>query len=233
MAELFYIDHEPRENFSLSEDEARHLVKVLRYREGDRIQFTDGKGSLFTAELISARYDDCRLSLRDTVRHSGQRAYSLHVAIAPTKNTDRFEWFLEKATEIGVSRITPMICQHSERRDLKTDRFQKILVSAMKQSYQTYLPLLNEPMEFRQVLDVKAEQRLIAHLDSEQPVSLRDACHPGGSVLILIGPEGDFSLEELQHAGQSGFRCVSMGPTRLRTETAGIMACSVISTLNN
>ncbi|MFM2135039.1 MAG: hypothetical protein RL021_439 [Bacteroidota bacterium] len=232
MRELFYTVEPFSDTVRLSEEEARHLVRVLRYDIGDRIQLTDGKGRLVTAVLTDTDYRHCTANVEEIKEEYGRRPYRLHVGIAPTKSTDRLEWFLEKATEFGIDEITPIICRHSERKDLRTERLQKILLSAMKQSYQTYLPVLNEPLPFEKAITLESSQKFICHLEEENPVSLKDACVTGGSHFVMIGPEGDFDERELAAAGSKGFRCVSLGPTRLRTETAGVAVCCTYSLLH-
>lgn len=232
MSELFYTLEPLSDTVLLSEEEARHLVKVLRYGIGDRIHLTDGKGRLVTAILTDTQYTRCTAKVVETQEAYGQRPYRLHIGIAPTKNTDRLEWFLEKATEFGIDEITPILCRHSERKDLRTDRLQKILLSAMKQSFQTYLPVLNEPVHFGEIISSRSGQQFICHLEEQHPVSLKSACQPGGEHLVLIGPEGDFDERELEAAKANGFRCVSLGPTRLRTETAGVAVSCMYSLLH-
>jgi len=232
MSELFYTPEPVSETVRLSEEEARHLVKVLRYKVGDRIHFTDGKGSMVTAVLTDTNYSNCTARVEQVIRDFGKRPYRLHIAIAPTKNTERLEWFLEKATEFGVDEITPIICRHSERKDLRTDRLQKILLSAMKQSFQANLPVLNAPVPFGEILKQSAGQKFICHLEKEDPTALRNACTQGGDHLVLIGPEGDFDPQEIAAAKAGGFRCVSLGMTRLRTETAGVAVCCMYSVLH-
>lgn len=231
MAEFFYIDGPAEGIIRLPQEEARHLVKSLRKGVGDEIRFTDGKGTLYTAVIEVDDYTDFSARITGSEFGHGRRPYALTIAIAPTKNTDRFEWFVEKATEIGVDTIIPLICSRSERKDIRTDRLRKIAVSAMKQSCQTYLPDILEPMAFSSVVSRTADQRFICHLEVE-PFQLADACQPNGSVLLLIGPEGDFTSEEIRLALESGFRCAALGNTRLRTETAGVAACVTVSTLN-
>ena len=231
MADYFYIPSTPEEHLQLSETEAKHLVKVLRYKEGDFVYFTDGKGTRYTGVLESIDYYNCFARIVKREVDFGKRNYRLHLGIAPTKNIERFEWLLEKATEIGVDEITPMICHRSERRELRSDRLGKILVAAMKQSGQCLLPKLNEASQFSELIKQSADQRFICHLDRE-PVGLGRACKPGGSVLLLVGPEGDFSEEELKLATEHSLTCVALGATRLRTETAGVVGCSIIAQVN-
>jgi len=162
----------------------------------------------------------------------GIRPFRLHMAVAPTKNTARFEWFLEKATEIGVDEITPLICEHSERVQIRIDRLQKIILSAAKQSLKTYLPVLNEPVKFDDFIRLNLTgSRFVAYVEEHQPIHLKTA-YQNGDCTILIGPEGDFSKKEMEAAFKKGFNPVSLGPSRLRTETAAIVACHIINIAN-
>lgn len=232
MNELFYSDQPPGEIFNIPPEEARHLIRVLRFVSGDEIHITDGKGTLYTAVLENTGYESCTARIKSSVREFRKRPYNLHVAIAPTKNMDRFEWFLEKSTELGIDTIIPMICRRSERRDVRPERLNKILLSAMKQSFQAYLPKLLPAMTFGEVLNRTHEKKFICHLEETEPVSLKDACPRAADTLFLIGPEGDFEETEVTQAIDAGFQCVSLGPTRLRTETAGVAVCAYISYLN-
>jgi 16S rRNA (uracil1498-N3)-methyltransferase len=163
-----------------------------------------------------------------------QRPFSLHLAVAPTKNIDRFEWFLEKATEIGITEITPVICEHSERTNLRTDRLLKVLISAMKQSLNLHLPVLNEPVRFSDFLKKDfSGQKFIGYVEEKQEILLKERYQKGSDCVILIGPEGDFSKEEIEKAKQNGFETISLGNSRLRTETAAIVATMTINLLND
>jgi 16S rRNA (uracil1498-N3)-methyltransferase len=219
--------------YSLNEEESRHCQKVLRLHEGDMIHLTDGMGTLYEAQIVDAR--SRQVGVEVTARHEnyGKRDYRLHMAVAPTKNTDRFEWFLEKATEIGVDEITPLICVHSERRQLRADRLEKIITSAVKQSLKAYYPVLHPIADFRAFITEKREGQLfIAHLEERDPVLLQKACLKGGKVTILIGPEGDFSDKEIESAQEAMYQIVSLGRSRLRTETAAVVACCAVAMVN-
>ena len=177
-----------------------------------------------------------RCSIEVIERYSGddQRDYYLHIAIAPTKNMNRIEWFLEKATEIGIDKVTPLITYHSERREIKTDRLNKVVVAALKQSLKSNMPVINEKQELASLIKMNFDgQKFIAYIDKDVNLELSKAYVPGNNALILIGPEGDFSSEEVENAKELGFIPVSLGKSRLRTETAGIVACNTISLLNN
>lgn len=227
---LFYSTHIENGFVRLEEEESRHLLTVLRRKVGDRLQLTDGKGWFYEAEIAEAgkRHALARI----VSRHAAppERAARLHLAIAPTKQMERFEWFLEKATEIGVDEITPLLCQRSERDRVRTDRLEKILVSAMKQSLRARLPQLNDPTPFRQMVDRAATaQSFIAWCSADPLPHLQSLLLPGIDTLIAIGPEGDFSPEEVKIALAKGFKGVGLGAARLRTETAGIFAVSVFN----
>ena len=170
--------------------------------------------------------------LTSVIAEYGKRPFSLHLAVAPTKNIARFEWFLEKATEIGVDEITPLICEHSERVQLRIDRLQKIILAAAKQSIKTYLPILHEPRKFDDFIRLNLPAaRFVAYVEEHQPLHLKTA-YQQGDCIVLIGPEGDFSRKEMDAAFRQGFNPVSLGPSRLRTETAAVVACHIINIAN-
>ena len=214
-----------------SKEESRHIVKVLRKTIGDIMHITNGKGWLFTAEITQADIKNCSAKITDSVLKP-KKPYQLHLAVAPTKMNDRYEWFLEKATEIGIDTITPIFCDNSERRVIKLERFKKILQSAMKQSLNCYLPKLNDAIAFKDFINRDFEgQTFIAHCENTDRKSLKQVLKTQQDVTILIGPEGDFSSQEIEQALQRNFIPVLLGNTRLRTETAAIVAChSVVFT---
>lgn len=219
-------------SFSFNKEESRHIVRVLRKTEGDQLTITNGNGMVFFATIIQAMDKKCVVEIDKWENKPKSWDYHLHIAIAPTKMNDRFEWFLEKATEIGIDEITPIYCHHSERKNLKTDRMQKVIVSAMKQSLKFSLPKLNPPIKFNQFInDNSAELRLIAHCQDADKPSLKNLIKGPKNIVVLIGPEGDFSSEEIATALSHNFQPISLGDSRLRTETAGIIACSNISLL--
>ncbi|WP_458626296.1 16S rRNA (uracil(1498)-N(3))-methyltransferase [Winogradskyella sp. PC D3.3] len=232
--QLFYNSNisENDTSFSFDKDESRHIAKVLRKTIGDNLHITNGKGWLFTAEITLADQKHCTVAI--TSKHlKPKRSYNLHLAVAPTKMNDRYEWFLEKATEIGVASITPIICEHSERKVIKMERFEKIIQSAMKQSLQCYLPKLNAPMAFKDYINQYfTDQIYIAHCEETDKKSLKSQLKTGSDCTILIGPEGDFSVKEIEMALQHHFIPVTLGETRLRTETAAIAACHSVAFLN-
>ncbi|GAA3605736.1 16S rRNA (uracil(1498)-N(3))-methyltransferase [Flavivirga amylovorans] len=218
--------------FSFPKDESKHIVKVLRKNVGDVLHITNGKGWLFTAEITIPNINKCIATI---VSKSLQpkRDYNLHLVVAPTKMNDRYEWFLEKATEIGIDSITPIVCDHSERKIIKPERFERILQSAMKQSLNCYLPKLNEATTFKNFLKQDFNGDLfIAHCEETDRTSLKKELKPKQDITILIGPEGDFSVNEIEQALQNNFAPVTLGNTRLRTETAAIVACHSVAFIN-
>ena len=220
------------ETFVFDREESKHIIKVLRKKDGDILFVTNGLGVLFKCEIVLGSDTKCTVRIV-SFEHAEKPKYELHLAVAPTKMNDRFEWFLEKATEIGVSEITPVICDHSERKFIKTDRFDKIIQSAMKQSLHYFMPKLNEPIAFKDF--VKADhgrQRFIAHCEETDKKSLKSKLVPNEKTTILIGPEGDFSAKEITTALENNFVPVSLGNTRLRTETAAIVACHSVAFVN-
>ncbi len=218
--------------FTFDKDESRHIIKVLRKKEGDVLHLTNGKGWLFEAEIVVADLKRCHVNIISATEHP-KKAYTLHLAVAPTKMNDRYEWFLEKATEIGVDSITPIICDHSERKVVKAERFQKIIQSAMKQSQQYYLPVLNDALSFKAFIAKEHSGDLyIAHCEDTQRSSLKSQLQSSNSYTILIGPEGDFSSNEISTAIEHGYKPVMLGETRLRTETAAIVACHSVAFAN-
>ncbi|GAB3338509.1 16S rRNA (uracil(1498)-N(3))-methyltransferase [Larkinella ripae] len=228
---LFY-QPEAESNPFLSEEESRHCVKTLRLAKGQVIDVTDGKGRRYQAVIESADPRRCGFRIVETLEEL-PRPYRVHLAVAPTKNTDRIEWLVEKAVELGVDRFSFFTSQHSERRSLKPERLEKIAIAAMKQSLQLFLPQIDPLRELNEVLTLLADQRFIAHLPENEPaVPLGKSAQPGGTTLVLIGPEGDFSGSELAQARENGFTMVTLGATRLRTETAALAACHTIHLIN-
>lgn len=220
--------------YQLNSEESQHCVRVLRLKEGEKIFLTDGKGCLYECKIISPDIKACTVEVIDTIENYEARNYYLHIAIAPTKNTARIEWFVEKAVEIGIDEITPLICEHSERTTINTHRLEKITVSALKQSIKAYKPKLNEPSKFLSFLqETKNEKnKFIAYCEKNSQYLLSKICPTKEKVLILIGPEGDFSISEVKNAIKLGFLPVSLGKSRLRTETAGVVACHTLYLLN-
>jgi len=232
--QLFYNPtvEENAEEIIFDKKESKHIIKVLRKTINDNLLITNGKGFLFKAEIFSANPNKCIAKIIEKT-HFKPSEYSLHIAIAPTKRNDRFEWFLEKSTELGIDKITPIFCDHSERKKINLERFERIIQSAMKQSLQYYLPKLENPLSFEEFIsqDFKAE-KFIAHCENTKKDYLKNKVKPKTEILILIGPEGDFSSEEIKKANVAGFENISLGKNRLRTETAAIAACHTVYLTN-
>lgn len=225
--QLFYnpsID-ETTDSFSFDKEESKHIIKVLRKRDNDILFVTNGQGLLFKTEITLASDNKCTVAILSFEKTEDPK-YKLHLAVAPTKMNDRYEWFLEKATEIGVHEITPIICDRSERKVINIERFEKIILAAMKQCNQMFLPKLNPPTTLKEF--IKTTQNgtlLIAHCEETNKKSLKSVVAPGIDYTILIGPEGDFSSKEITLALENSYIPVSLGHTRLRTETAAVVAC--------
>ena len=232
--QLFYNPNITNETsqFSFSKEESKHIVKVLRKSEGDSLQITNGEGWLLTAKIVVANIKHCTVDIVSKTlipRHK----YNLHLAVAPTKMNDRYEWFLEKATEIGIDSITPIICDHSERKFIKQERLEKIIQSAIKQSLQCYLPKLNQAISFKEFINQEFYGQLfIAHCEKSDRKLLKNELLPKQNITVLIGPEGDFSVKEIKMAIQNKFIPVTLGETRLRTETAAIVSCYTVALIN-
>lgn len=232
--QLFYNSEltQDKDQIQFSKEESKHIVRVLRKSIGDTLYITNGKGVLFTSEIIIADQKNCIASII-SYEVKPKKPYHLHLAVAPTKMNDRYEWFLEKATEIGIDSITPIFCENSERRIIKAERYEKILLSAMKQSLNCYLPKLNEAINYKDFVAQKHSGILfIAHCEDTNRKSLKHELKPNTNITILIGPEGDFSSKEIELAIQSNFIPITLGNTRLRTETAAIVACHSVAFTN-
>lgn len=232
--QLFYnpdID-ENTESFSFDKEESKHIIKVLRKKDSDILYVTNGLGLLFETEITLASDNKCIVNIR-SVKKSPEPKFRLHLAVAPTKMNDRFEWFLEKATEIGIQEITPIICDRSERKVINLDRFEKIILSAMKQSNEMFLPKLNDAISFKEFIKQKNEGlQFIAHCEETDKKSLKETLKPNENVTLLIGPEGDFSEKEITLAIEHNYQPVTLGNTRLRTETAAVVACHSVVFFN-
>jgi len=217
----------------LNEENSKHIVQVLRMAEGRQINITDGLGTICTAEIVEAHKKKCTVKIIDTLKQIAP-AKKVCIAISPVKNSSRFEWFLEKATEIGVTEIVPLICERTEKQYLKYDRLRGILISAMLQSQQSWLPVLHEPIKFEKFVEEnKSNHKFIAHCEEQNKTSLKEITGQLSNEiitqsLILIGPEGDFSKEEIAIALQNNFVPISLGQTRLRTETAAMVAATLL-----
>ncbi|MBL7784156.1 MAG: 16S rRNA (uracil(1498)-N(3))-methyltransferase [Saprospiraceae bacterium] len=232
MNQLFYTQKIENGFAYFDEEEGRHLVTVLRRKPGDRLHLTDGRGHFYEAELAETGKKHAVARILHTTAADTGYITPLHLAIAPTKQIERMEWLFEKATEIGIHSITLLHCQRSERDTVRTDRLEKVLVSAMKQSLRAHLPVLHPMTRFADfVKNAKADFRFIAWCADQPMPHLKTQLQPGKSTLILIGPEGDFSPEEVQLAENAGFTGISLGAARLRTETAGLLAVSAVALL--
>ncbi len=231
--QLFYTTNIQDNLTSLDEIEARHCVQVLRKKVGDQLDLVDGKGSFYKGEIIETGKKSCLVKILEKREVENKRPY-LQMAIAPTKNIDRLEWFLEKATEIGVDEIIPLLCARSERKRIREDRLEKILLSAMKQSLKARLPKLRSLIKFNDFIKEEhtVDQKFIAYCNDDQLKHLKTNSRKGNSGLILIGPEGDFNEAEIDLAKANGFTGISLGKSRLRTETAGVVACTVFNLIN-
>ena len=230
---VFYLPDAQLGTISFPEEESKHIVKVLRMKEGDRFCVTDGKGSLYDAELIDAHPKRAMADLSNQRQGYDIRDYKVSIAIAPTKLNERTEWFLEKSTEIGIDEVKLFSSYHSERRVANVERFKKIVVAAMKQSVKSKMPLIEEMVSFDKLVKQEYEgQKFIAWIDDDVKEQLCDLYKKGKNALVLIGPEGDFSKEEVALAKENGFVPVSLGEARLRTETAAVVACHTIQLIN-
>lgn len=232
--QLFYNSQINQSNslFVFDKEESKHIIKVLRKKESDILFVTNGLGFIFKTEIKLASDSKCTVAILSFEQKEVSK-FNLHLAVAPTKMNERYEWFLEKATEIGIQEITPIICEHSERKMIKTDRFQKIIESAMKQSLHYFIPKLNEPITFKEFIKKEFEgQKFIAHCEETNKKSLKNELILHQNCTLLIGPEGDFSVKEIQTALNNKFIPVSLGTTRLRTETAAIVACHSVAFFN-
>lgn len=230
---LFYTPDLVGDTYRLSEEESKHCVRVLRLTEGDQLFLVDGKGLFCEAVIVTAYTKGCILRVVDRKDGYGKRGYQLTIGVAPTKNIDRFEWFLEKATEIGIDKIVPLVSRYSERKEIKPERLEKVMVSAMKQSIKAFLPIINPMLPFKEAIkEPFLGQKFIAHCHNGKKPLLRDTITKGLDVSVLIGPEGDFSSEEVELAINEGFIPVSLGGSRLRTETAALVACHTVNLIN-
>ncbi len=230
---LFYTPDISGSLYTLNGEESKHCIRVLRMKTGNEIYLVDGKGGLYKGKISNENPNACNIEIIESIFNFGKRGYYFHLAIAPTKNIDRIEWLVEKAVEIGIDEFTPVICDHSERKNFKVDRIERIAIAAMKQSYKAYKPKINECITFKGFINFTYEEvKLIAHCNETNRNKIKNNYKTGQSVVCLIGPEGDFSENEIQSAVKSGFIGVTLGNSRLRTETAGLVACHTISILN-
>lgn len=230
---VFYTPDIDADLYTLNEEESRHCSKVLRLNVKDIIHLIDGKGGLYEAQITEVNKKNVQLQIIEKQFEFGKRNHHLHIAIAPTKNIDRLEWFLEKATEIGIDEITPIICDRSERKIIKEDRLEKVITSAVKQSLTAYHPKLNDAISYADFIKQSpAGYKMIAHCMDGTKSFINQQVEVHQSYLILIGPEGDFTPSELDIALHNGYKPVTLGNTRLRTETAALAACFEVNYLN-
>lgn len=234
--QAFYSPEVINGNFFLNKTESRHCIRVLRLKKNEIINLIDGKGGLYEARIISENPEKCEVQVLKQIKDHNKRNFYLHIAIALTKSTDRFEWFIEKATEIGIDEITPLICSRSERRTVKMERLKKIIISSMKQALVSKTPKLNEIKTFEKFISdsgITALNKYICHCSQGERQKLKEIYSPGTDVIAVIGPEGDFTDDEIQFAERNNFQSVTLGNNRLRTETAGIAISQVLNFLND
>lgn len=233
--QLFYAPEISLPCYTLAEEESKHCIRVLRMRVGDELHLTDGRGTMYRCKVVDDNAKRCTVEVIESIPEYEKMTYGLTMAVAPTKNIDRYEWFLEKATEVGITEIYPIECDHSERRQIKAEREEKVITSAVKQSLKAYHPVLHALTDVREVIKMDFDgEKYIAHCNDalgERPY-LGSLIKKGGNNLILIGPEGDFSEEEITFAVQNGFKAINLGKERLRTETAAVVATVIAATIN-
>ena len=230
---LFYTPDIVGQYYTLSPEESKHCIRVLRFTEGEPVSLVDGRGNGYNGVIDRPDARGCGVKVLEKMTNYGCRSFRLHLAIAPTKNIDRIEWMLEKCTEIGIDEITLLNTEHSERKVVKEERLEKVIIAAMKQSLKAYLPKLNSLTEFRTFIASCGEvQKLIAHCHEGEKKRLDEVYQMGNDVVILIGPEGDFSEAEVALAERHRFIPVTLGTSRLRTETAGLVACHSVNFMN-
>jgi 16S rRNA (uracil1498-N3)-methyltransferase len=231
--QYFYIPDITSKIILLPPAESAHCIKVLRLTKGDTVNLTDGKGGLFKTVIQEDNSKKCKVEIVESQKESGRAGYRIHLAVAPTKNISRFEWFLEKATEIGIDEITPILCEHSERKIIKPERLNKVIIAAMKQSLKTFLPVLNPMTNYRAFINNSHNgDKFIAYCSDQFEAHLKEKYNKTQNVVVMIGPEGDFSPDEVKQAIENRFTPVSLGENRLRTETAAIVACHTINLVN-
>lgn len=230
---LFYTPDISSELYTLNELESKHCIRVLRLKTGNNISLTDGKGNIYLTEIIEDHPKRCTVRVTEVQKEIGKRPYNIHIAVAPTKNIARIEWLIEKATEIGIDEITPLICEHSERKNVNKERLTKVATSAIKQSLKAYHPKVNDMIDFKKFIQTEfVGEKYIAYCSDLYRDSLRNIYKKKTNALILIGPEGDFSQSEVELAMHHKFKPVSLGLSRLRTETAALFACCIVNLRN-
>lgn len=231
--ELFYAPDLSYDDLILDSEESRHCARVMRHRKGDEVRVTDGKGTMATSVVVENDPGKCILRVTGRKKLSPGPGSLLTMAVSPTKNQTRFEWFIEKSVEIGIGRIIPFMGEHSERLRLRHDRLKRLSLAAMKQSLRAHLPVIEEMTDFKSLISREISgSRYIAHIAPEPVPHLLDLYKKDSEVVILIGPEGDFSPDEVDDAKNSGFHLINLGPNRLRTETAALAACLMVNMAN-
>lgn len=229
---LFYNPLVSEDIINLNEDESKHCIRVLRLKLNDIVWVTDGNGKMLKTSIIDDNKSKCVLQVVETINNYNQRKFKLHIAISPLQSSERLEWFIEKATESGIDEITPILCEHSEQKKINIERLQKVAVSAMKQSLKAYLPKINPLVKFNDFIKTEFNgQKGIAHCYKEKS-HLKDWYKEKSDCIILIGPEGDFSQKEIDFALENNYTGISLGSSRLRTETAAVTACVAVNILN-
>ncbi len=230
---MFFVDELESEIVTLSAEESRHCAKALRKKTGEKILLTNGKGMLAKGVILDAHPARTNVTIVSQKKVESERSFYLHMIVAPTKNMDRFEWFVEKATEIGIDEITPVVCAQSERNIVKTERLKRIMVSAIKQSQRTMMPKVNPVIHYFDLMKKEfAGYCYIAHCTAGEKVYIKDHYPKGSAVTVLIGPEGDFNQPEVELAQEKGFVAISLGENRLRTETAALLSCTELNLIN-
>jgi 16S rRNA (uracil1498-N3)-methyltransferase len=218
----------------LNEDESRHCIKVLRKKSGDIISITDGRSTFYTAVITEAHPKKCNFTIQ-AIKKETPKKHHIHLAVSPTKNSDRMEWMMEKCVELGIGEFTPLLCKNTERKTFKTDRLEKIAINAMKQSQRATVPAIHPLTSYSEFINshsANETSRFIAHVDHSNPHHLIHTAKAENHYVVLIGPEGDFTPVELEHATRHGYVKVSLGNSRLRTETAGLAACHILNLIN-
>jgi 16S rRNA (uracil1498-N3)-methyltransferase len=230
--QIFYTPDISGIEYTFNEDESKHAIRVLRLNLGDVIYLVDGKGNFFESVIADAHPKRCKILVKNVINNYEKRNYHLHIAISPLKNPDRFEWFLEKATEIGIDEITPILCERSEKKAINPERSNRIIESAMKQSIKAFHPVLHPLIKLSDLITQSGDEiKMIATCEGERKI-ITDCYKKGQKALLLIGPEGDFTSPEVELAKSNGFELITLGESRLRTETAGIAACHSICFVN-
>jgi 16S rRNA (uracil1498-N3)-methyltransferase len=232
--QIFYAPDINGNTYILDKNESRHIVRVLRMTRGDDVRLIDGKGNLYEGIISDPDQNMCQIEITGKTIDFEKRNYRLHIAISPLKNPERFEWFVEKSVEVGIDEITPLICKNTEKPGIKSERINNLIISAMKQSLKATKTILNEPCHFKDFIIKNLEGiRMIAHCnDSTERNKIAGVYSRNADSIIMIGPEGDFSIEEIESAVRHGFLPVHLGSSRLRTETAGVAACHSIYFMN-